>query len=600
MSAAKTEHKKTKGEMKAGIKAIWRHMQQFRPTVNWLIILGIISALANGAVPYVTGRFYDALIKLSQHQASSGLWGWPVWALFLGVWAMIQLVANNVDWIKDRMRRRVENSLNFKIETDGFTHMFRLPLSYHKNAHTNGELQKISQASWRISAIVSTVANMAPQFLSVLIGIILAASINPMLAGILALGVGIYLVILIRMLLPIADISTAAHKVWNEGWDDAAAAVQQVESVKQATGEAYEIEKVRSNLLVSAYNLWMRLERHWSNVNFYQQVIVFLTQLTVFLLSVRLVANGSITVGDLVALNGYALMFFGPFASLGGNWQIIQNGITSAGRVEEIFKEKEEVYQPVDAVKLEHLTGHVRFRDVSFSYGHKQPTVLDGIDLEVLPGQVVAMVGESGVGKSTSISLISGYHFPTKGAVEIDGVDTRKLDLTALRSQIAVVPQEVALFNETVKANIRYGSFQASDEDVLRVAREAHMDEFIQALPEKYDTLVGERGIKLSVGQKQRVAIARAMLRSPAILILDEPTSALDAGTEKIVTESLEKLMRGRTTFIIAHRLSTVRKADKILVFEKGRIVETGSHFELIERPGGVYRKLYEYQIGLH
>ena len=182
----------------------------------------------------------------------------------------------------------------------------------------------------------------------------------------------------------------------------------------------------------------------------------------------------------------------------------------------------------------------------------------------------------------------------------VDGIDTRKLDLSKLRRHIAVVPQEVALFNDSIMTNIRYGSFEATEEDVLNVSKEAHMDEFISAMPDKYKTIVGERGIKLSVGQKQRVAIARAMLRKPAILILDEPTSALDAHTEKIVTEALEKLMRGRTTFIIAHRLSTVRKADVVLVFKKGKIVETGKHAELIIREGGVYKKLYDYQIGLH
>ncbi len=343
---------------------------------------------------------------------------------------------------------------------------------------------------------------------------------------------------------------------------------------------------------------------NWSAIgatsNFFQRTIVFLTQLTIFILAVRLVANGSITVGELVALNGYALMFFGPVAALGNSWQVIQNGMTAAASAETIFERKEEEYVPAGAVRPEHVSGEVRFDHVSFRYGPGQPEVLIDIDFIVKPGQSIALVGESGVGKSTAISLISGYYFPEKGSVTVDGVDTRKLDLNVLRRHIAVVPQEVALFNDTIRANIRYGSFEASDEDVLRVSKEAHIDDFVSALPKKYETIVGERGIKLSVGQKQRVAIARAMLRAPAILILDEPTSALDAGTEQIVTGALEKLMQGRTTFIIAHRLSTVRKADAILVLQKGKVVETGSHHELIAKEGGVYRRLYEYQIGLH
>lgn len=586
--------------MKAGIRAIWRHLQAFRGYVNWLIILGLISAVANGFVPYVTGRFFDALIGVSQHNYQFAYAYIPLWMLFLGFWAVIQIVAGNIDWIKDWLGRRVDTGVRFKLQTDGFVHMFRMPLTYHKNAHSNGDLQKFSSASWRISAIVGQAVDFAPQLLSIVIGLVLAAIINLLLAGVLLVGVAIYTIILIKIVRPIAEVDSEVHRIWNHSWDDAAASVQQIESVKQASAEDYEVGKVERLLVGKTQSMWLKLERNWSNINFFQHIIVFFTQLTVFLLSVNLVANGSITVGQLIALNGYSMMFFGPFASLGRSWQVIQNGITSAAHAEEIFDQKEEIYRPEGAAILDKITGKVSFKDVHFRYGDGQPEVLNGLDLEVHPGEVVALVGESGVGKSTSIHLISGYYFPTEGAVTIDGVDTRKLDLSSLRSQIAVVPQEVALFNDTLMANIRYGSFDATDEQVISVAKEAHMKEFIEALPDKYQTLVGERGIKLSVGQKQRVAIARAMLRNPAILILDEPTSALDAETERIVTGSLEKLMTGRTTFVIAHRLSTVRKANVILVFQKGKVVERGTHDELIKRDGGIYRRLHDYQIGLH
>jgi len=225
--------------------------------------------------------------------------------------------------------------------------------------------------------------------------------------------------------------------------------------------------------------------------------------------------------------------------------------------------------------------------------------VLIEVSFHAAAGKSVALVGESGVGKSTLCDLCSGYFQPSKGKILIDGHNVRRLDLKFLRSQIAVVPQELLLFNDTIKANIRYGSFGASDAAVMSAAKKAHADDFIQKFPRKYSQLVGERGIKLSVGQKQRIAIARAILRNPRILILDEPTSALDAKSEAIIRESLVALMAGRTTFIIAHRLSTVRRADMILVLDKGRIVERGRHEELIQIPDGVYRKLYELQIGL-
>ncbi|MDR3572077.1 MAG: ABC transporter ATP-binding protein [Candidatus Pacebacteria bacterium] len=590
----------TESETKRGIAAIRRFARPFKRELATIGALGVLSAIANGSVPYVTGRFFDALINLSQGRMLTGWNGLPLWGVLLGAWVLIQLVANNADWIDDRLRRRMTLGIHLNIQYDGFDQIFKLPLSYHKNTHINGELQKLSTAGWRVSGIIQILVSITPQLLSILIGIVLAATINPWLAGVLLCGVLLYCILLLRILAPAAKLDSAAHKIWNESWDDAAAAVMQVESVKAAAAEGYESAKARDGLLKKTYTAWHKIEVIWSNVNFFQRIIVFLTQLAVFLFSVRLVANGSLTVGQLIALNGYAAMFFGPFVQLGYGWQQIQNGITAASHAETIFREPKENYVPADAVAPASLHGEVEFDHVSFSYGDKEKDVLADVSFKVKPGEVVAFVGESGVGKSTTVSLISGYNFPAKGHIRVDGVDTRRYDLGALRRGIAVVPQEVALFNDSIKANIRYGTFDASDDDVTRAAREAHIEEFIKELPQGYDAVVGERGIKLSVGQKQRVAIARAVLRNPAILILDEPTSALDAHTEKLVTESLEKLMRGRTTFIIAHRLSTVRKADTIFVFEKGKIVESGSHDELTAIKGGVYRRLYEYQIGLH
>ena len=597
---AEEEPLREKGEARRGVSAIMRFARAFKKQITLLAVLGVVSAVANGSVPYITGRFFDALISLSAGKHTTGFGGLPLWGALLAAWAIIQLVANNADWINDRLRRRVDTGIHFNIQVEGVKHLYRLPLSYHKNTHINADLQKLNVAAWRASNLVYFVANITPQLLGVAIGITLAATINLELAGVLVVGVLIYCLMLMRIVRPATALDSTAHKAWNDGWDSAAAAAMQVESVKQANAEEYESKKADANLLDKAFGLWYRMEVIWNNINFFQRIIVFLTQIAVFVLSVHMVASGTLTVGDLIALNGYAAMFFGPFVSLGYGWQQIQNGVIAAAHADEVFRETEEVYTPKNAIAPEALHGEVAFEKVSFSYGKGQSEVLSDVSFAVRPGEVVAFVGESGVGKSTTISLISAYHFPTNGRVLVDGVDTRRYALAALRGGIAVVPQEVALFNDTIRANIRYGSFAASDDDIARAAREAHIDDLIAGLPQGYETIVGERGIKLSVGQKQRVAIARAVLRDPAILILDEPTSALDAKTEKMVTESLEQLMEGRTTFIVAHRLSTVRKADRILVFEKGKIVESGSHEELIARAGGVYRRLYEYQIGLH
>lgn len=592
------EHEETKPvTLREGVRGIWRHVRSYRGQLLLLAFLGLISAAANGAVPYVTGRFFDALIALSQGKTSDEF---PFWATMLIIWAVIQIIANGVDWVMDRSRRRIDSFVHISIQTEGFVHLLKLPLAYHASEHINAALSKINMAGWRISSILQNMIQIGPQFLSVGVGIILAATISVPMAGILATGVIVYVVLLIFTLHPVSSLDHKAHETWNESWNDAASAVQQAASVKQSTAEEFEIAKARENLSGKTAHLWYSLEKIWSNVGFFQRIIVFLTQLTVFIASASSVANGSMTVGELIALNGYAVLFFGPFVALGSSWQTIQNGLTAAGQVERIWNEKEESYHPTDAITPTEHSGRIAFDHVSFNYGDEKLEILSDVSFAANPGDVIALVGESGGGKSTMVSLVSGYYFPNAGSVSVDGVDTRNWDLIDLRKRIAVVPQEVALFNDTIYNNIRYGSFDATEEQIAHAAREAHIDEYIASLPNGYKTLVGERGIKLSVGQKQRIAIARAVLRDPEVLILDEPTSALDSETERFVTDALEKLMKGRTTFIIAHRLSTVRKAGKILVLKDGRIAESGNHAELMTIDNGVYRHLYELHIGLN
>ena len=580
---------------KKGIKGVWRHLKPFKKQAIIISVLGVISSIANGFIPYITGKFFDSLIDLSEGVVSVGF---PLWASLLIIWAVVQIIASNIDWIIDRLRRYTDIKMHFSIYTTGFIHLLKLPVEFHKNEHIHEITHKLSTAGWRIPSILNSVVQIAPQLLSVIIGLILSLTINVNLALILVFGVTVYVILLLKILPPVAKIDEIAHELWSKSWDAATSAVNQIDSVKQAASEEYEEKKIKNRFLVEALSPWNKIESVWSNVGFFQRIIVFVTQLSVFVFSVNLISSGVITVGELIAINGYAVMFFGPFVTLGHSWQIFQNGLTAAANVEDLFEREIEIYKPQNAVSKE-ISGNVKFDNVTFSY-EMEGDVLSDIDIEVKKGESIALVGESGSGKSTLISLISGYYFPQKGSVLIDNIKTSKYDLLSLRKQIAVVPQEIVLFNDTIENNIKYGNFSAKLEDIKRVARESHLEEFIDGLSDGYQTLVGERGVKLSVGQKQRLAIARAMLRNPKILILDEPTSALDAMTEKFVTESLEKLMKDRTTFIIAHRLSTVRKADRIFVFDKGRIVESGTHLELLKIKDGFYKKLHDYQIGIY
>lgn len=584
---------------KRGFTGFKRHLSPFKKEFILISIFGVISAIANGAIPYVTGLFIDQIISLSTG-TTNYFYSWPLWLVLIIVWFLVQSFANGFDWLVDFRRAKMDSRIHMNIVFNGFRKIFRLPVSFHHNQKINQVLEKLSMAGWRTSSLIRNLISVVPQFLSIIIGFVLAANINFTLASVMLVAVFIYVLTLIKILKKAAEFDELGHEHWNEVWGDAAAVALQIDSIKQSTSEDYEEAKLKKGLFEKIYKTWTDLDSIWINVGFFQRVIVFLTQLSIFILSINFIIKGYLTVGELIALNAYAAMFFGPFVSLGFNWQNMQNSITTLSQAEAIFEQVEEDYNPQQAAPFQQIVGEIAFNHVKFKYEDGQPTVLDDISFKTNKGELVALVGESGGGKSTLISLISGYYFPDEGTVTIDGVDTRNYNLKTLRSQISVVPQEVALFNDTIKNNIRYGNFDVDEQKVFEAARESHIHEFIETLPDKYETLVGERGIKLSVGQKQRLAIARAILRDPKILILDEPTSALDSKTEKNISESLEKIMSGRTTFVIAHRLSTVRKADKILVFDKGKIVEQGTHKELIAIEGGVYKKLHDYQIGLN
>ncbi|MBN3032992.1 MAG: ABC transporter ATP-binding protein [Candidatus Saganbacteria bacterium] len=302
---------------------------------------------------------------------------------------------------------------------------------------------------------------------------------------------------------------------------------------------------------------------------------------------------GSLTLPQLISFATALGIMTDPGSTLSKAFTIFAQGMASVKRVFELLDIKPTVVNAPDAAALPQLRGAVEFRELSFAY--EEERVLSGISLSVRPGEALALVGRTGAGKSTLVNLIPRFYDPTAGQVLIDGRDLKQVTLESLRRQIAIVPQEIALFHGTIRENIGYGQPEAGIAEITEAAKKANAHAFIAALPRGYETEVGERGAKLSGGERQRIAIARAVLRDPKILILDEATSSLDAETEALIREALEELMRGRTTFIIAHRLYTVEKADRVAVLEKGRLAELGPHRELLAR-NGIYKRLYELQ----
>jgi subfamily B ATP-binding cassette protein MsbA len=302
-----------------------------------------------------------------------------------------------------------------------------------------------------------------------------------------------------------------------------------------------------------------------------------------------MVVNGTITAGVFASILVAVYMMFSPIKKLGEAYNSLQEARASIERIDTLQDTEPE---EKGRVPLGGFKKSIKFEDVSFSFPGNTLPVLTDVNLEIRHGEVVAIVGRSGVGKSTLVDLIPKFHIPSSGMLAIDGIDVRDVELHSLRQQIGIVSQDIILFNDTVKENIAFGKSGASEADIVEAARMAYADEFIRELPEKYDTLIGDRGLKLSGGQRQRIAIARAILKNPPILILDEATSSLDSVSEALVQNALESLMRGRTTIVIAHRLSTIKHADRILIIEKGKIEDVGKHEELIAR-NLTYRELY-------
>lgn len=590
--------KKKKESFKEGWRVLFLYLFKYKREVIILSFLGVLSALANGSVPYVIGQFFDSILS-SKSVFLDTSFEMPSWLFFLFIFFTIQFLADFIGWIINKSSRKVVTGIyaDYKIRS------IKKIIKFKKDFFVNKKIGEIIELGQRASSAAdnisfSIIIRLTPQIMSIFVGFVFSFYINIYLGLIILLGVLIYSVIFYLIISPMPQKIRISNKLFKRAYSILFSSINNPYVVKSFSSEKFEINR-SEKAYFKARDFWFGASKIWDHMSFSQSVIVTLTRISVFITSVFLIQNGVISIGDLIALNGYAMLAFGPFIQMGYQWNQIQNGLVAIDDYEKILELPPENYHPKDAIKMNEIKGNVEFKDVSFYYEKKDGNVLKDINMEVKAGQTVALVGESGVGKSTLIDLISAYYFAQKGKVLIDGVDIKKIDLEFLRKNIAIVPQEVSLFNDTIKNNIKYGSFGAKDKEVIEVSKLAHADKFIEKFPKKYRQVVGERGVKLSVGQKQRVAIARAMLRDPKILILDEPTSALDSKTEVLITESLEKLMKGRTTFIVAHRLSTVRKADKIFVFKDGKIIESGSHEDLVKIDGGEHQRLYNLHVGL-
>ena len=365
--------------------------------------------------------------------------------------------------------------------------------------------------------------------------------------------------------------------------------------VRAFARENYEVERFdRSNR--EYFNARITVIHQWSRIMPTTDFLITLSTIILLWVGGNMVLNEQLTVGELVAFNAYVLMLAGPAQRL--TWLVNAAGEASAGarRALEVLDTKPQIASPDNAIKLDTLRGEIAFENVNLIYEDEKTASLVDLDLVVEPNQLVALIGTTGSGKTSLVNLIPRFYDVSTGTVRVDGHDVRKLDLVTLRKQIGIVLQTSLLFSDSIYENIAYGRPDASHEEIIAAAKAAQAHEFIEEMSEGYETVVGERGITLSGGQRQRVAIARALLMNPRILILDDSLSSVDTQTEKLIQEALDKLMEGRTTFVIAHRLSTVRRADKIVVMDQGRVTQVGTHAELLAEDG-LYREIHDLQL---
>lgn len=503
----------------------------------------------------------------------------------------VLLVRAVVDGVRQFVMAWTGEKVIFDLRMAIVNHLQSMSLSFF-NVRKTGDLMShvTSDATLVHGVVTQTIIQVLGQVLTLVGGITIIFLMNWRLAFltlVVAPPIGIIGQYLGRR---IRDISRAAQDAQGEAVGVLQEALAEVRVVQAFTREDYEAKRFHEKLLVMFQK---SIDRSRIGAIMFPAIgfLGFASSIVVLWYGGHQVATGELTAGQLVAFLLYMGMVAGPVGGLASQWTGIQQAFGAADRIFALLDTEPDVRDLPGAAPIGPVRGEIEFDNVSFKYG-EGPYIFESLSTTFPEGATTALVGPSGAGKTTLVNLVGRFYDPVAGQVRVDGRDIREVTLRSLREQIAVVPQEPILFGDTIRENIRYGRLDATQAEIEDAAKAANATEFISRMPKGLETIVGERGVRLSVGQRQRIAIARAILRDARILLLDEATSSLDNESEFLVQQALDRLMRGRTTIVIAHRLSTVERADRILVLDKGRIVEEGTHGELLTR-GGLYHRLY-------
>lgn len=581
------------------LRNLWPYMwpadrADLKMRVVWATVFLVVSKLVLVAAPYFFKWATDALA--GDAKSTPPLPAFLLAPVMLVIaYNVVRLVQTGLNQLRDGLFARVGQYAVRQLAFRTFVHMHELSLRFHLERRTGGLSRIIERGTKGIETIVRfVILNTAPTVLEfALTALIFAVFYGWIYVVVVAVTVVLYTWFTVWA----SDWRISIRREMNDSDTDANTkaidSLLNFETVKYFGNERMEAERFDRSMEryeAAATRTWTSLG--W--LNFGQGVIFGLGTTIVMALSAREVMAGTHTVGDFVFVNVMLMQLAVPLNFIGFIYREIRQGLTDIEQMFDLLDVPQEVVDHADAKPLKIAAGKVEFRDVHFAYDPERP-ILKGISFEVPAGKTVAIVGPSGAGKSTISRLLFRFYDVQQGAVVVDGQDIREVTQESLRDAIGMVPQDTVLFNDTIAYNVRYGRIGATDAEVREAAELAQIGTFIDRLPDGFRTMVGERGLKLSGGEKQRVAIARTILKAPPILILDEATSALDTHTEQEIQASLDLVSKGRTTIVIAHRLSTVIAADEIIVLQDGRIAERGSHVELIGKRG-LYASMWDRQ----
>ncbi len=571
------------------LKTLLPYLWAYRGRVLFAVVCLIAAKLAVVGVPVLLKHIVDAFAATPQ----AALVTVPI-ALIVG-YGLLRLSTSVFTELREFFFARVTHAAVHTLALKTFRHLHALSLRFHLDRRTGSLTREIDHGIRGISSLISfTLYSILPTLveLTLVIGYLLWNYESSF-----ALIVGVSLSVYVVFTFAVTNWRTKFRREMNEL--DATASSRAVDSllnfetVKYFNNEDYEARRY-DGTLAQQEKMAVLSQRSLNLLNGGQQLIIAIA-LTLMLWRAAVgVANGRMTVGDLVLVNAFMIQMYVPLNFLGVLYREIKQALTDMDRMFRLLEQHREIADVPDARPLAVNGAELRFEHVNFAYDPRRQVLFD-VDFTVAAGTTTAVVGATGSGKSTLARLLFRFYDAQGGAVRIDGQDLRSVTQNSLRAAIGIVPQDTVLFNDTIEYNIAYGRPGATRDEVIAAARSAHIHEFIERLPDGYHTMVGERGLKLSGGEKQRVAIARTVLKNPAILIFDEATSALDSRTERVIQTELEAIAAERTTLVIAHRLSTIVTADQILVMDHGRIVERGTHAELLARDGG-YARMWELQ----